>query len=391
MAERGKNMLLIESGNPRLLKKPIKDGVEYSLYLEYKVGYKDENGTCIRRKEGLSLYLIANPRTQAQRQKNKEIIELARKIRFEREQEFLEDKEGYRLKKQRSVNFLFFFQSYLDRYQKKDIRVLEMAFRDFKNFLAEQHPHLTTRIEPRQINKPMMEAFAHYINTHHQGTGIHSVYQRFKKVINYGVEQGLFKESPCKGVIVNNAEDMVIKDILSADELKRLFATHYDRENPIIRRAFAMTCFSGIRFCDVKAITYGNVDFENRILSFRQKKTAGHSSKSAVVIPLNDTLMELIGPKPENATDDTVIFPLPSAESCLKSLKYWTKVAKIDKHITWHCGRHTFGTQLLMNGANLKVVAELLGHSKLKYVEVYVRAVDEQKKKALDSLPKIEI
>ena len=391
MAERGKNMLLIESGNPRLLKKPIKDGIEYSLYLEYKVGYKDENGTCIRRKEGLSLYLIANPRTQAQRQKNKEIIELARKIRFEREQEFLEDKEGYRLKKQRSVNFLFFFQSYLDRYQKKDIRVLEMAFRDFKNFLAEQHPHLTTRIEPRQINKPMMEAFAHYINTHHQGTGIHSVYQRFKKVINYGVEQGLFKESPCKGVIVNNAEDMVIKDILSADELKRLFATHYDRENPIIRRAFAMTCFSGIRFCDVKAITYGNVDFENRILSFRQKKTAGHSSKSAVVIPLNDTLMELIGPKPENATDDTVIFPLPSAESCLKSLKYWTKVAKIDKHITWHCGRHTFGTQLLMNGANLKVVAELLGHSKLKYVEVYVRAVDEQKKKALDSLPKIEI
>ena len=391
MAERGKNMLLIESGNPRLLKKPIKDGVEYSLYLEYKVGYKDENGTCIRRKEGLSLYLIANPRTQAQRQKNKEIIELARKIRFEREQEFLEDKEGYRLKKQRSVNFLFFFQSYLDRYQKKDIRVLEMAFRDFKNFLAEQHPHLTTRIEPRQINKPMMEAFAHYINTHHQGTGIHSVYQRFKKVINYGVEQGLFKESPCKGVIVNNAEDMVIKDILSADELKRLFATHYDRENPVIRRAFAMTCFSGIRFCDVKAITYGNVDFENRILSFRQKKTAGHSSKSAVVIPLNDTLMELIGPKPENATDDTVIFPLPSAESCLKSLKYWTKVAKIDKHITWNCGRHTFGTQLLMNGANLKVVAELLGHSKLKYVEVYVRAVDEQKKKALDSLPKIEI
>lgn len=109
MAEKGKNMFLIEPGNPRLLKKPIKDGSEYSLYLEYKIGYKENNGSCIRRKETLSLYIMANPRTTAQRQKNKETIDLARKIRFEREQEFLENKEGYRLKKSRSVNFWISF------------------------------------------------------------------------------------------------------------------------------------------------------------------------------------------------------------------------------------------------------------------------------------------
>lgn len=74
MAEKGKNMLLIEPGNPRLLKKPVNDGSEYSLYLEYKVGYKEENGSCIRRIEGLSLRLMANPRTTAQRQKNKETM-----------------------------------------------------------------------------------------------------------------------------------------------------------------------------------------------------------------------------------------------------------------------------------------------------------------------------
>ena len=42
-------------------------------------------------------------------------------------------------------------------------------------------------------------------------------------------------------------------------------------------------------------------------------------------------------------------------------------------------------------GSNIKVVADLLGHSSLKYVEVYVRAVDEEKKKALNSLPKLDI
>ena len=77
MAEKAKNTLLIETGNPRLLKAPVKGGTEFSLYLEYKIGYKEENGSCVRKKEGLSLRLMANPRTQAQRQKNKETIELA--------------------------------------------------------------------------------------------------------------------------------------------------------------------------------------------------------------------------------------------------------------------------------------------------------------------------
>lgn len=57
MAERGKNKLLLEAGNPRLLMTPINNGSEYSLYLEYKISYKEGNGSCIRRKEGLSLRL----------------------------------------------------------------------------------------------------------------------------------------------------------------------------------------------------------------------------------------------------------------------------------------------------------------------------------------------
>ena len=394
MAEKGKNMLLIEPGNPRLLKKPVNEGSEYSLYLEYKVGYKEENGSCIRRKEGLSLRLMANPRTTAQRQKNKETIELARKIRFEREQEFLENKEGYRLKKSRSINFLDYYQSFIKKYKKKDIRVIEMGLNDFKKFLAEQYPHLATRIEPRYINKKMMQEFAEYITEHHRGTGISSVHRRFKKVILAGVEDGLFSENPCKGIVLENNEDMLVKDVLSAEELQKLFSTPYTWKYPDIRRAFALTCFSGIRFCDIQELSYGDIDYENKTISFRQRKTEGHSRRSGVVIPLNDTLLAIVGNKPEDATNDTRIFSLPknnSGDNCNHFLKQWTKAAGIDKHITWHCGRHSFGTQLLNNGANVKVVADLLGHSSLKYVEVYVRAVDKLKKEALDSLPKIEI
>lgn len=388
---RGKNKNLLESGNPRLLRKPVKDGNEYSLYLEYQIGYNHDNGTSIRRKESLSLYLVASPRTPVERQKNKETLDLAKKIRFEREQEFLEDKEGYRLKKDKTVNFYDYYQAYVDNYTKKDIRVIEMGLRDFKAFTAQEYPQYAQRIEPKQITKDMMIKFTQFLTKKHRGTGISSVYRRFKKIINYGIDHGVFTQNPCKGVTVAPNDDMLVKEILSEKEMKQLFACHYDGENPIIRRAFAMTCLGGIRYCDVKRLTYGEVDYENALIKFRQNKTINHSKRSGAVINLTDITLAIIGPRPEDAKDDTLIFPLPSSTMCLKALRHWTKRAGITKHITWHCGRHSFGTILLNKGSNVKVVADLLGHSSLKYVEVYVRAVDEEKKKALNSLPKIDI
>ena len=74
---------------------------------------------------------------------------------------------------------------------------------------------------------------------------------------------------------------------------------------------------------------------------------------------------------------------------CLKALRTWTKRAGIDKHITWHCGRHSFATLVLSKGANIKVVGSLLGHSTLRYTEIYLRAIDKQKQEAINSLPDI--
>ena len=75
------NKNLIEGGNPKLLKFPIKDGKMFSLTLQYHLGYDRSTGNSFRKREKLSLYLVANPRDPMQRQLNKETIELARKIR----------------------------------------------------------------------------------------------------------------------------------------------------------------------------------------------------------------------------------------------------------------------------------------------------------------------
>ena len=146
-----------------------------------------------------------------------------------------------------------------------------------------------------------------------------------------------------------------------------------------------------MRFCDVKDLTFANVDFANRLLKFEQNKTKGHSASSGVVIPLNDGLLKLIGEPTSPDNRQELIFPLPSYEMCLKAIKRWVKRAGINKHISWHCARHSFAVNILNNGANIKTVASLLGHSGLKHTEKYTRAVDSLKQQAIDSLPPLNI
>ncbi|EGV29363.1 hypothetical protein HMPREF9431_02115 [Segatella oulorum F0390] len=397
--------------NPKLEQNVLADG-RISLYLEYYLGREetpvlDDNGNPVlyetgkmmgkpkvhikhnRRKENLQLYLIAKPRTPAERQQNKETLELAAKIRAEREQQFKESMLGYRLKKDRNINFLDYYQAYIDSYTKKDLRMIKIALNRFKDFLKEYYPLYEFSIKPDLITKEMMERFVEYLQSRSVGEGAKSIYQRFKKVVRYAIDHEVMLKDPCKGVVCKVDEQILRKDVLSMDEIRSLIQCHYENENPNVRRAFILCLYCGLRFCDVKDLTYKNIDYTNHLLKFEQNKTKGHSANSGVVIPLNDGLLSLIGEAPEDL--DYSIFNLPTYESCCKSVKRWVKRAGINKHISWHCARHSFAVNILNNGANIKTVASLLGHSGLKHTEKYTRAVDKLKSEAINSLPELKL
>lgn len=92
-----------------------------------------------------------------------------------------------------------------------------------------------------------------------------------------------------------------------------------------------------------------------------------------------------------NKVKENLIFDLPTYESCCKSVRRWVKRAGIDKHISWHCARHSFAVNILNNGANIKTVASLLVHSGLKHTEKYTHAVDKLKEDAINSLPELKL
>ena len=327
--------------NPKLGAKILSDGRE-SLFLDYYFGYRMEYSEKLgrdvakkdRKREYLSLYLWQAPRTPLERQQNKEMLEIAKRIRFERGQQMLESAEGYRLKKNDDINFLDWFWSYYEAYTKADKRHIKRAYTVFVDFLkaTPEYSKYAKRIKPSQLSKDMMLAFTDYLKSRFKGEGAHTLYARFKKVIKNAVEQDILRKNPCIGIIIKIDANKLTKDVLSIDEMQQLIATHYTGENPDIRRAFIFCLYCGLRWCDVKDLTYSNVDFANKLLRFEQAKTKGHSSASNVAIPLNDGLLNLIG---EGDRGD-LIFPLPSHTMCLKALRHWVGRAGIDKHITWH-------------------------------------------------------
>lgn len=386
--------------NPKLGAKILSDGRE-SLFLDYYFGYQmtydEQSGRQVARKdrkrEYLSLYLWQAPRTPIERQQNKETLELAKKIRFERGQQLLENMEGYRLRRNRDINFLDYFQGYIDGYTKKDVRMFDLALRRFVDFLnaTDEYRKFANRIKPEQITRDMVEAYTEYLQARSVGEGAKSIYARFKKVVKHAVEHDVMVKNPCTGIVIKADDQQLKKDVLSVEEIQQLITTHCDNQNPNIRRAFIFCLYCGLRYCDVRDLTFANVDYSNRLLRFEQSKTKGHSASSGVVIPLNDGLLKLIG-TPEGQQDrNALIFPLPSYEMCLKSLRRWVKRAGIDKHISWHCARHSFAVNILNNGANIKTVASLLGHSGLKHTEKYTRAIDSLKEAAINSLPELKL
>ena len=108
--------------NPVLGAKILSDGRE-SLFLDYYFGYADGVTKKIsRRRESLKLYLSVSPKTAEERARNRDTLELAKRIRFEREQVLKYNMLGYRLKRADDINFLDYFRNYIDRYTRKDIR-----------------------------------------------------------------------------------------------------------------------------------------------------------------------------------------------------------------------------------------------------------------------------
>ena len=400
--------------NPRLVQHVMSDG-RASLALDFYLGrteapvYDDDGNPVLytkgamkgkpkytvrhkRRREALNLYIWVVPRTAQERQQNKNTLQLAEKIRFEREQEMLEDRKGYRLKKEKESNFLRYFEQHRDNeaFTISVRKSYKYSYIRFTEYLAGNpiYSKYATILPMDAITPDMVMGFTNYLRKKCTGEGPRKNYHWFKKVVADAVEEELMRKNPCKGIRIVYDTNVMLKEILSPKEIRKLASFRYEGEHREVQRAFIFCCHTGMRYCDVSELTFANIDTDGMVMRFTQKKSAGRSAHAAVVTPLNDELLKLIGtPKGDDPAKEK-IFILPHKGTARKHLARWVKLTGITKHITWHCARHSFAVNLLNAGANIKTVSALLGHASIKMTEKYLHVVDALKQKAINSLGK---
>jgi integrase len=80
------------------------------------------------------------------------------------------------------------------------------------------------------------------------------------------------------------------------------------------------------------------------------------------------------------------LFHIPTGGKTSKEIQQWMISAGINKHITFHCSRHTFGCLLVENGVNLFVIKKLMGHRKIETTLQYIDKANVDAVSAIKSL-----
>ncbi len=323
-----------------------------------------------RQYEFLRHLRLSKPSGVMDRQKNKENLELAQKIAIERAHKL--STEGYSALKGNKVVVLDWLESYVDRYNKKDKRNMQGALNRFKTFLADRK---AAGLTFGKLDVKIVTEFRDDLKASCSGEGANSYFARFKKMTKAAYMDKLLNRNPAAEV-KNVGGAARKKDTLTMEEITMLANTPV--ESTDVRRAFLFSCVTGLRWCDVKALIWRCVNLENKYMAIRQSKT-----ETDLRINLNETALALLGTAGKS---DQLVFDLPTANGCNKTVKAWVKRAGIEKHITWHNARHSFGTNLIYMGTDIYTTSMLLGHSSLKHTQRYVKASNELKERATDKL-----
>ena len=145
--------------------------------------------------------------------------------------------------------------------------------------------------------------------------------------------------------------------ILSSAEVELLLEQPSDvdlkgiRDKAMLEFAYA----TGMRVTEIISLNIGDVNFENARPIMIKKET-----EKALFVNVNGKRL--------------------TRQGFWKIIKYYKEQANISKDITPHVLRHSFATHLLQNGADLKSIQVMLGHSDISSTQVYMKFQDDNLK-----------
>ena len=276
------------------------------------------------------------------------------------------------------------FLEYLESYRKHSEHTVKAYARDlrrFGEFLAERYPEIHS---PAQVERQIVVQFALSL----KGQAPLTVRRKLTAIASF---YGFLQDTGCASV--NPARSLPLPKVtqcfptcLTAEQARALLEAAH---TPWHRAMIALLLFAGLRRSEVAAITLDDLDMESAQLLVR-----GKGAKQRVV-PLTPLVVEAIREylrcRPQTESQHLFVsrvggHPL-HARVAGRMLQHVVQRAGLgEEGITPHRLRHTFATQLIRNGVDVRTVQELLGHADLQTTARYLHSDTRAKQAAVGTL-----
>ncbi len=187
-------------------------------------------------------------------------------------------------------------------------------------------------------------------------------------IFREAVKRGYASSNPCRGISLPRVNNQITRCLTDAEEDK-LLAACCDSLRPIVVTAL----YSGMRKGELLALQWGDVDFDQQILTVVHGK--GEKRRHIPMAPeIVDALKEVPRHVSKDGAASPYVFNNPQTGTCWVDFKkMWGSALRAAgiRDFRFHDSRHTFASRAVRKGVALKTVQELLGHASLKMVMRY--------------------
>lgn len=283
------------------------------------------------------------------------------------------------------TDYIAAYREYLAEEKQASANTLSSYIRDLTQF---QSWLITNNAaDLRKVKKDTINEYLLHMN--HSGKSPATVTRStasIKSFYNYMVQIGAVKTNPAKAVVAMKVERKY-PEILTNREVE-LFLEQPKcvdekgfRDHAMLELLYA----TGIRVSELIGL---NVNDVNLSAGFIRCTSRGkerivplyHTAVKALEDYVRDIRPRIIADEEEHALFVNMNGERMSRQGFWKIIKYYQEKAHIDKEITPHTLRHSFAAHLLENGADLRSIQEMLGHSDISSTQVYAQLVKQNLK-----------
>ena len=373
--------------NVTLRKRTLPSG-KITLYLDFFPPIYNAKTREFSRREYLGLYLVSKPKNNIDKAMNSENLHKAEMICANRLNELNKqqiytpfEQERLRLQEIGEKSFLQYLKQTAEIKTGNNAEIWKYAIIHFEKFLKNED------ILMYEIDVTIIEDFREYILKAKclkkkdqflaQNTAL-SYFNKIKATLRKAYKKGLL-QTDINAAVDSIKEQESQRNFLTMEEASRLFRTPCKKE--IVKRVCMFSLLTGIRYSDIAKLTWEEVQYsksEGYYIRFKQQKT-----DRPVTLPISQEAFEFLG---EKETQYKRVFYDLKKWDVDRLLPIWIKDASIEKHITFHCFRHTYATLQMAAGTDIFTVSKMLGHKNIKTTQIYTKIIDEKKRETTNKI-----